>query len=89
MPDTKLLNCPFCGRKPSLRKGSRYTTDGYYAWQNIKVGDWRWKPGVKCSTCKIDRDFDSVEEAVAWWNTRKPVRPSGGVAAPEGRVDGE
>lgn len=66
----KLLPCPFCGRKPSVRKGKRQKKDGYYPWQG-KAGDWMWKPGIRCGTCKIDREFESVEEAVEWWNGRK------------------
>lgn len=67
MIDLKPLPCPFCGRKPSLRKGKRYvTTNPVHV-----AGEWMYKPGVKCTTCKIDRDFESVEEAAEWWNTRK------------------
>lgn len=65
----KLKPCPFCGRRPSLRKGKRYTRDGMYAHQ--KAGSWMWKPAVSCGSCGISRDFESVEEAVEWWNTRK------------------
>jgi len=69
MPDIKLLPCPFCGRKPSLRKGMRHQKDGYYHWQP-RAGAWRWRPAVRCTTCKFDREFESVDEAVAWWNKR-------------------
>lgn len=65
----KLLKCPFCGRRPSLGKGlrGRRTKDGEVAIV------WLRKPSVKCLTCKIQRDCDSVEEAVGWWNTRAEV----------------
>lgn len=60
------LPCPFCGRKPSLRRGKRRAVDGLYA----KAGTWFWKPGIGCAPCRISRDFESTEEALAWWNTR-------------------
>lgn len=63
----KLLPCPFCGRRPSLRKGRQYKRAGM-------VGEWMMRPGVSCNPCRISRDFDSVEDAVAWWNKRAPVR---------------
>lgn len=69
MTDTNPLPCPFCGRKPQIIKGKRYARDGFYSHQ--KAGMWVWKPAVKCTTCKIERRFESVEDAVAWWNTRK------------------
>lgn len=59
-------NCPFCGRRPSVRKGKRRIVDSFYQ----KAGEWIWKPGITCRPCGIERDFESVEDALAWWNTR-------------------
>lgn len=62
----KPLKCPFCGRQPSVVKGRRHTRDGLYA----KAGDWFYRPAVKCTRCQIGREFESVDEALVWWNTR-------------------
>jgi hypothetical protein len=65
--DDKPLPCPFCGRRPSLSKGMRRKSDNYFQ----KAGEWMWRPAVKCRPCEIDREFESLEEALAWWNTRR------------------
>lgn len=70
----KLMPCPFCGRKPSLAKGQRYKRDGMYEHQ--KAGAWIWSPAISCRSCHISRDFDSVEDALAWWNKRAVVKPA-------------
>lgn len=63
--EIKPRRCPFCGRKPSLAKGKRVASNNNM-WH--KAGDWLWKPAISCRPCRISRDFETTEEAVAWWN---------------------
>jgi phage FluMu protein Com len=65
--------CPFCGRRPRLVKGRRRSEKhkSLYPELDARFGVWLWRPAIKCDRCKFGREFDSVEEAVAWWETRK------------------
>lgn len=71
-----LKPCPFCGRKGALLKGKRFGSATRNHPRNLahwerQAGEWIWKPSVGCKACGIYREFDSVGEAVAWWNYRE------------------
>lgn len=66
----EIKRCPFCGGKARHGRGQKRKAATLY--QN--VGEWIWKPFIGCGPCGIDRDFESVEEALTWWNTRASRR---------------
>ena len=66
MAQPEIKRCPFCGGKARHGKGMKRKADSLYQ----KAGEWMWKPAIGCKRCGIDRRFESVEEALQWWNTR-------------------
>ena len=74
MSAVKLLTCPFCGGRPYLKKGKKYTSDGAKAKfiQPHRPGDWIWRPQIGCKQCNFASVGESVEQLVEWWNQRKP-----------------
>lgn len=65
----RLRRCPFCKCKPSHGKGSKHKRDYKYLDGSIeKAGSWSRKPYIGCRRCKFNCKFESVEEAITWWN---------------------
>ena len=61
--DKQLLPCPFCGKRTGfIGKG-----------QKLKDGQWWYKPSAKCRICQYELEFESFEDALNWWNTRKYI----------------
>lgn len=54
----RIIPCPFCGKKTGfIGKGQKY-----------KNGEWWYKPSAKCRICKYQKEFESFEDALNWWN---------------------
>ena len=61
MKETKLLNCPFCGGEAEILEHD----NGWAIWHCII-----------CKNCKASQEWRkgyTKEEAIAAWNTRKPM----------------
>jgi hypothetical protein len=63
----EIRRCPFCGGKARHGKGMKRKVENLYQ----KAGEWMWQPYIGCKACGFSRSFDSVEEAVEWWNRRQ------------------
>lgn len=63
------LPCPFCGRKPVVLKGKRWESSN----QNHCAGEWWMRPGIKCTKCRIEKQGESLDEILRWWNERKTI----------------
>lgn len=61
MKETKLLNCPFCGGKARLEFDA--------------IGKGKYLYSVSCADECVtqNRYYDTAEEAIKAWNTRKPM----------------
>jgi len=73
MVNPEIKKCPFCGKRARVGEGSRRKTD-HETYKGraygFAAGEWIWKPNIGCQSCGIAREFDSVEAALEWWNTR-------------------
>ena len=60
-----LKSCPFCGHEPSLLRSSLYGTAGHRFHVCCSNPD--------CKSIAQSRYCFTAEEAVSWWNRRKPL----------------
>ena len=67
MNETKLLNCPFCGGQIFVRP---------YIYKNepsIKPKYAARCENPKCPCCVQSKIYNTIDEAIEAWNTRKPM----------------
>ena len=58
---SKLKPCPFCGGEAAI-----------YNYEKMLTGQYKM---VECKTCHCTSEkFKKVEDAIAAWNTRKPIQ---------------
>lgn len=69
MSEIKLLPCPFCGGEAEVRATKRPVFNGKY------MGTAHYVVGCIDTKCigRIQRRYNSIEEAIDAWNTRKPM----------------
>lgn len=63
MYEKELLPCPFCGKNEEAPP--------YVSRQNKKHFGIQYTVSCSCCGCEPDGCLDTVEEAIAFWNTRK------------------
>lgn len=69
MSEIELLPCPFCGGKAEVRATKRLVFNGKY------MGTVHYVVGCIDTKCigRIQRRYNSIEEAIDAWSTRKTI----------------
>ena len=69
MSELELLQCPICGRKAEVRATKRLVFNGKY------MGTVHYVVGCIDTKCigRIQRRYNSIEEAIDAWSTRKTI----------------
>ena len=69
MSEIELLPCPFCGGKAEVRATKRLVFNGKY------MGTVHYVVGCIDTKCigRIQRKYNSIEEAIDAWSTRKTI----------------
>ena len=69
MREIELLPCPFCGGKAEVRATKRLVFNGKY------MGTVHYVVGCIDTKCigRIQRRYNSIEEAIDAWSTRKTI----------------